>query len=123
MIRTTHYELLYKSKETTNILIKFEDRDVNKDFYNFIKDRLKNFQVKINNKYPINIDSECDYFEKVLFIQIILSIPDIPNTLNLEQIINHISYTFTLFYEREIQIFKNKNDDKKFARNKKMPKL
>ena len=111
LIRNISYELLDKTKETTNILIKFEDRNVNKDFYNFIKDRLKNFHVKINNKYPINIDSECDYFEKVLFIQIILSIPDIPDTLNLEQIINHICYKFTLFYEREIQIFKNKNED------------
>lgn len=111
MIRTTYYELLNKTNQTTNILIKFEDKDINRDFYDFFKDQLKNFHIKINNEYPINIDSECDYFEKLLHIQIILSIPEIPKKLTLEQIINHINYTFTLFYEREIKIFKNKNNN------------
>lgn len=106
MIRNISYEVINKTHLTTDILIKFEDKGINKDQYDFIKDRLQYFKLNINIKYPITLDFECDYSKKILFIQIFLSLSDPISSLKLEQMINHISYKFIEFYEREILLFK-----------------
>jgi hypothetical protein len=64
-------------------------------------------------EYSVTLDSECDYSKELLLIEIVVSIPDLnkPLDVDLEQIINNLSYIFTKFYEREIQIFKNKSGD------------
>jgi hypothetical protein len=112
MIRNISYELLDKKELTTDILLKFEDIGINKDFYDFIKDRLDSFKLEINHKYSITtIDSEYDNSKKILLVEFILSIPDHHKPLDedLEQIINDKTYKFTKFYERNIQLFNSKN--------------
>ena len=110
LMRNISYEVLDKKELTTDILFKFEDIGINKDFYVFIKDKLANFKVEINNNYSITvIDSEYDESKKLLLIEFILSIPDIykPLDKNLEQIINDKTYKFTKFYDRHIELFKH----------------
>ena len=112
MIRNISYELLDKTKLTTDILLRFEDKGITKDFYDFIKDRLDSFKLEINHKYSITtIDSKYDESKKLLLVEFILSIPDIhkPLDVDLEQIINDKTYKFTKFYERNIKLFKSKN--------------
>ena len=67
-------------------------KELSKEFYEFIKDRLEDFKLDIINEYSITIDSECDYSTDILLIEIFLSIPDLhkPLDLDLEQIINHL---------------------------------
>lgn len=114
LIRNISCELLNKTPLITNILLKFEDKEIKKAFYDFIKYRLDNFKLDVNKECPININSQCDHSKELLLIEIILSIPDLihkPLDLDMEQIVNHLSYKFIKFYENEIQIFKNKNGD------------
>lgn len=74
---------------------------------------MEDFKSDITREYSITIDSDCDYLNKLLSIDIVLSIPDIhkPINMDLEQIINHLTYKFTKFYEREIQVFKNEKGE------------
>lgn len=112
LMRNISYEILDKKELTTDILFKFEDIGINRDFYVFIKDKLGNFKLEINNNYSITaIDSKYDESKKLLLIEFTLSIPDIykPLTNNLEQIINDKTYKFTKFYEMIIQLFNSKN--------------
>jgi hypothetical protein len=114
LMRNISYELLDKTGLTTGVLLKFEDVGINKDFYDFIKDRLDNFKLEINKNYSITtIDSEYDKSEKILLIKIILSIPDVHIHLdnNLEQIINDKTYKFASFYDRYLELFNSKNSD------------
>jgi hypothetical protein len=114
LIRNISYEILDKPKPTTELLLKFEDIGINKDFYAFIKDKLDNFKLEINHKYSITtIDSKYDESKKLLLVGFILSIPDHhkPLDVDLEQIINDKSYKFSNFYEKNIQLFKNINRD------------
>ena len=113
LMRNISYELLDKTQLTTNILLKFEDIGINKDCYAFIKDRLDNFKLEINNNYSITvIDSKYDESEKLLLVEFVLSIPDHhkPLDVDLEQIINDKSYKFSDFYERNIQLYNTKNE-------------
>lgn len=110
MIRNISYELLDKTKPTTDILLRFEDNGINKEQYAYIKDRLDNFDLIIDSEYSIKHDTKFDEFNKILFMDIVLSISDLlkPKNIQLEQIINDHSYRFIKFYERNIQIFNNK---------------
>ena len=111
MIRNICYELLDKTKPTTDILLRFEDNNVNQIQYSFIKDRLDNFDLIIDSEYSINIDSNFDESTDLLSIEIILSISDLfqPKDVQLEQIINDHTYRFTNFYERTMKSFNSKN--------------
>ena len=111
MIRNICYELIDKTKPTTDILLRFEDNNVNQIHYSFIKDRLDNFDLIIDSEYSIKIDLNYDESNDKLIIEIILSISDLlkPKETKLEQIINDHSYRFIKFYERNIQLFNYKN--------------
>ena len=52
-IKNVSYELLDKTHLTTDILLIFEDKGINKDLYNFIKDHLKDFNLNIDSEYSI----------------------------------------------------------------------
>lgn len=76
MIRNKSYELLDKTHLSTDILLKFEDKGINKDCYHHIKERMEDFKLDNKSEYSITMDSEYDYSREVLLIEIILSIPD-----------------------------------------------
>jgi hypothetical protein len=113
MIRNICYELLRKTELTTDILIKFEDKKVTKEYYTFIKERFDNYGSNISSKFTLTLNLEYDEIKQILFIGLIISIPDIRNPKNvlLEQIINEQSYRFIDFYERNFKLFKNKSED------------
>jgi hypothetical protein len=46
-IKNISYELLDTTKTTTDILLKFIDNGINKEQYNFIIDRLDNYNLDI----------------------------------------------------------------------------
>ena len=110
MIRNVCYELLDKTKLSTDIVLRFEDTGINKEQFSFLKDRLDNFNLILDSEYSINIDSNYDESKKILFIEMILSISDLlsPKDIQLEQIINDHSYRFINFYERTIKSHNNK---------------
>ena len=110
MIRNICYELLDKTKSTTDIILRFEDKGITTEQYAFLKDRLNNFSLIIDGEYSITLDTRYDESKKVLFIEIILSISDIlkPKDFQLEQIVNDHSYRFIRFYERNMQLIKPK---------------
>jgi hypothetical protein len=105
MIRNICYELLDKTKLSTDILLKFEDRGINKEQYSFVKDRLDNFKLILDSEYSITIDSNHDESKNILLIELILSISDLlkHKDIQLEQVINEHSYRFVNFYERTIK--------------------
>ena len=121
MIKNISYELLDKTKLSTDILLQFDDNDVNQVQYSFIKNRLDNFNMILDEGYSAIINSKFDEIKDTLFIEIILSISDLyrPKNVQIEQIINDHTYRFIKFYERNIQIFssKNKTGDNKIERN------
>lgn len=110
MIRNTCYELLDKTKLTTDILLRFEDKGITKDFYDFIKDRLDNFNLLLDNEYSTIIESQYDESKDMVTIEIILTISYLlkPKNVHVEQIINDHSYRFIKFYERNNQLFNSK---------------
>jgi hypothetical protein len=110
LIRNISYELLDKTHLTTNILLKFEDKGINKDFYDYIKKRLEDFKMEDTHGHSITIDSKYDYTTDILLVGIVLSIPDIHKSMDeeLERIVNNLSYKFIKFYERNIQLYKTK---------------
>lgn len=110
LIRNISYELLDKTHLTTNILLKFEDKGIKKDFYYYIKERLEDFKEEYIHEHSITIDSECNYTTDILLIEIVLSIPDIHKSMDeeLERIVNNLSYKFIKFYERNIQLYNAK---------------
>jgi hypothetical protein len=105
MIRNICYELLDKTKLSTDILIKFEDKGINNEQYTFVKDRLDNFNLILDSEYSISIDSNYDESKNILSIGLILSISDLLKNrdIQLEQVINEHSYRFIKFYERTIK--------------------
>jgi hypothetical protein len=113
MIRNICYELLDNTKLSTDILLKFEDTQINTEQYTFLKDRLDNFNLILDSEYSIMLNSNYDESKKILFIDLILSISNLlkPKDIQLEQIINNQTYRFINFYERNIKLFKNKTGD------------
>ena len=101
-IKNVSYEILNKTKISTDILLRFIDSGLNKEQYAFISERLEDFKLDINSDYSITLDSKYDESKKLLIIRLILSIPDIykPKDVDLEQIINKNVYRFKQFYER-----------------------
>jgi hypothetical protein len=95
MIRNICYELLRKTELTTDIVIKFEDNKIDKKQYTFIKEQLEDYGSNIRAEYTITINLKYDEIKQILFIGLIISIPDIrkPKNILLEQIINltHLS--------------------------------
>ena len=65
MIRNICYELLDKTKLSTDILIKFEDKGNNNEQYTFVKDRLDNFNLILDSEYSITIDSNYEMNLKI----------------------------------------------------------
>ena len=114
MIRNINYELLGKTKLTTDILIKFEDNGINKEQYIAIKDKLDNYSANIDSVYDISFEPQYDEITQNLLIGLIISIPDIrnPKGVKLEQIINDHSYKFIQFYERTIQSINSKYNNR-----------
>ncbi len=103
-IKNISYEILDKTKHSTDILLRFSDIGLNKEQYALISERLEDFKLEEGSKYSITLDTKYDESKKLLLIRLILSIPDIykPEEMDVEQIINIHVYKFKEFYEKNI---------------------
>lgn len=84
----------------TDIALIFEDTEVNKEDYEFLKAKLEDYNLEIDSELEITFDMEYDEYSKRLIIGVILAIPD-PNDLTYNELItirdSHIN-GFTEFY-------------------------
>jgi hypothetical protein len=102
LIRSISYEILNRTKLSTDILLRFSDSGLNKEQYASISEQLEDFKLEVDSEYSITLDTKYDETKKILLIRLILSIPDIykPEEMDVEQIINKHVYRFKQFYER-----------------------
>jgi hypothetical protein len=105
MIKYIGCEKLGKVTVTTDIELKFEDR-INKKQYEFIKDRLDNFNLDIDNEYSMTANPIYMESKEVLLIKVILTILDMymPKDVDLNKIVSDYSNRFLKFYEKNIQL-------------------
>ena len=110
VLKNISYEILDKTKLTTDILLRFSDTGLNKEKYASISEFLEYFKLNMNSECSLTLDTKYDEYKELLLIRLILSIPDIhkPDDMNLEQIINHLFYKFTNFYEKNNKLIKSK---------------
>ena len=106
------FEMLDRTKPfASDILLKFEDNEVNKIQCDFIEDRLDNYNLYIERDYSMTYDAQYDESDEILALWIIISIPDrlIPQEQEeLTQLCMGLIEGFQKFYERSIQFLNNK---------------
>lgn len=106
------FEMLDKTKPfATDILLDFDDSGVNKSQYDFLEDRLDNYNLYLEREYSMTYDSEYDESNEVLSMGIIISIPDrlIPEDQEeFTQLCMVLIDGFNKFYERSILFLNNK---------------
>lgn len=94
----------------TDIFIIFEDTEVSEKQFKFLKDKLDDYILEINEEYDLETKTDYDKSSKVLLIGITVVIPDrlLPkgstmsdvHTPNIKLIADHIA-GFRQFYERQ----------------------
>jgi len=109
------FEMLDRTKPfASDILLKFEDDEVNKIQFDFIEDRLDNYNLYIDREYSMTYDAQYDESDEILALWIIISIPDrfIPQEQEeLTQLSMGLIEGFQKFYELSIQFINNKKRD------------
>ena len=109
------FEMLDRTKPfASDILLKFEDNEVNKVQFDFIEDRLDNYNLYIDREYSMTYDAQYDESDEILALWIIISIPDrfIPQEQEeLTQLSMGLIEGFQKFYELSIQFINNKKRD------------
>ena len=106
------FEMLDRTKPfASDILVKFEDNEVNKAHCTFIKDRLDNYNLHIDRGYSMTYDSQYVESEELLSMGIIISIPDRFTPTDQEeftQLCMVLIEKFQKYYELSIQFLNNK---------------
>ena len=114
MLEFINFEILDKTKPfATDVLIKFEENNVNIEKYIFIQDRLDNYNLYMDNKYSMNYETQYNEPEGILLMGIIVTIPDrfVPQDDDkYNQLIAVFINGFQQFHERTIQFLKNKKE-------------
>jgi hypothetical protein len=77
LIRSISYEILNRTKLSTDILLRFSDSGLNKEQYASISEQLEDFKLEVDSEYSITLDTKYDETKKILLIRLILSIPEI----------------------------------------------
>ena len=106
------FETLERIKPfASDILVKFEDNEVNKAHCTFIKDRLDHYNLHIDHGYSIIYDSQYVESEELLSMGIIITIPDRFTPTDQEeftQLCMVLIEKFQKYYELSIQFLNNK---------------
>ena len=109
LLKFINFETLDKTRPfATSILLKFEDKGVNKEQYTFLSKRLDNFNLNVDDEYSITSEIQYDEPLGILLIGIILIIPDrlVPKDVDkLKKIILDHKDRFPRFYERTLKSF------------------
>ena len=114
MLEFINFEILDKTKPfASDVLIKFEENSVNIEKYNFIQDRLDNYNLYMDTKYSMTYETQYNESEGMLMMGIIITIPDrfVPQDDDkYTQLIAVFIEGFQQFHERTIQFLKNKKE-------------
>jgi hypothetical protein len=114
MLEFINFEILDKTKTfATDILLKFEDKDIDKEKLLFIKDRLDNYNLYIDTKYSMTYETKYDESKKLLSMLITITVPDYliqKDPAKLKQFVMILVENFQQFHERTIQFFINKKE-------------
>jgi hypothetical protein len=114
MLEFIDFEILDKTKPfASDVLIQFEETGVNNEKYNFIKDRLDNYNLYMDTKYSMTYESQYNESEELLFMGIVITIPDrfVPqDDDSYNQLIAVFINEFQQFHGRTIQFLKNKKE-------------
>ena len=107
------FETLERTKPfASDILLKFEDNQVNKAQCAFIEDRLDHYNLHIDHGYSMTYDSQYDESDEILSMGVIITIPDRLKPKDQEeftQLCTVLIEKFQKYYERSIQFLNNKN--------------
>ena len=109
MIKLVDAKINKIKNESTLVSIKFEDKDISKEQYKFLKNQLYKFKLYINKEYSMKFDTQYDKLLKLFLIDLDVIIPNylIPKDpeKSTETIMEPIM-VFQLFYEAQNQISK-----------------
>jgi len=109
MIKLVDVKINKIKNESTLVSIKFEDKDISKKQYKFLKNQLYKFKLYINKEYSMKFDTQYDKLLKLFLIDLNVIIPNylIPKDpeKSTETIMEPIM-VFQLFYEAQNQISK-----------------
>jgi hypothetical protein len=108
MIKFIKVKIIKTKPGKTDILLKFEDREISQEQFRFLKDKLDNFKLYLDPENLLKSETEYDEISKKLFIAMTLRTPDsfIPRDIeNVAEKFMDIMNTFQNFYEAQIEIF------------------
>lgn len=114
IIKLVDIKINNKKSEATDLFLKFEDNNVNKDQYTFLKDKLDTFKFYIDNDYSMISEIQYDEFLELLIIGITIIIPDQFMPKDFEkctEIIVDKMNLFRNFYEAQNELYKKNNPE------------
>lgn len=114
IIKLVDIKINNKKSEATDLSLKFEDNNVNKDQYTFLKDKLDTFKFYIDNDYSMISEIQYDEFLELLIIGITIIIPDQFMPKDFEkctEIIVDKMNLFRNFYEAQNELYKKNNPE------------
>jgi hypothetical protein len=114
MLKFINFEILDKKNPfSTDILLNFEDKCVDRARFIFIKDRLDNYNLYTCAEYSMTYEAQYDEFKKILSMAITITVPKylLPkDTDKLTPFIMILIGNFRQFHQRTILFFNNKKE-------------
>jgi hypothetical protein len=111
MIKLTDTKINKINHGATEVSFNFEDAGLKKNEYKFLKERLNMFKSYVNSEYSIKSEIRYNEFSEILFIRIIIKIPDnlMPKdpVKSTETIMDPI-ILFQKFYQAQKEIYQRK---------------
>jgi hypothetical protein len=114
MLKFINFKILHKKNLfSTDILLNFEEKDINKAKFIFINSRLDNYNLYTCTEYSMTYETNYDEFKKILSMAIIITVPDylLPKDPDkLTPFIMILIGNFQQFHQRTILFFNNKKE-------------
>lgn len=94
--------------DKTNLLLLFEDDNINREQYTYLNDKLEYFKSCISPEYSVNFKTHYDRCSGNLLIELILTIPNhlMPKNVKKSHVIDDTINKFKKFYEFNNEKFK-----------------
>ena len=98
-----------KQSDSKDFLLKFNDSEINKTQFLFVKEQLGNYNRYMNSEYKITLDTKYNDSKNKLDIELVITIPDCLIPYNDEKLVElwiDLEKGFLKFYEQDIEPFK-----------------
>ena len=112
MLKTSDIQIEKIKLDATNISVTFDDPEVPREKYNFLKDQLSKYKLYINSEYSFKSELQYDKFSQLLSIEINIIIPEqyIPtDATKANEILMDPINTFQIFYDAQNEIYKQRH--------------